>query len=321
MMFPVFRFHRVVVILVVLLAGLAPGLSSARAATCTASVDTLSFDDVDTLAGDSATSSADITISCSDVSASSVSACVNLGAGSGGTDSGSRLMIRAADTSDTLDYGLYQDNSHSTSFGSSSASDLGDPESVSLSASDGTAEATVTVYGRVPGAQTSAAEGTYSDSVPVTVSYLDGSTLDCSSQSAASQATSTMVVSATIEPNCLISTTDLNFGTVGLMEEDATAEASATITCTPDADYSISMGDGLHADGDQRRMESSAGDYVTYDLYQDSSHSQAWGNTTGSDTVDGTASGTDTFEVYGVVPVQSVPAGTYSDVITVTVTY
>jgi spore coat protein U-like protein len=67
----------------------------------------------------------------------------------------------------------------------------------------------------------------------------------------------------------------------------------------------------------------SGGVTVNYSLYSDSGRATNWGNTVGTDTVSSTGTGAlQSFTVYGQVPAQTTPApATYTDTITVTVTY
>lgn len=62
---------------------------------------------------------------------------------------------------------------------------------------------------------------------------------------------------------------------------------------------------------------------VNYNLYREAGRLTNWGNTVGTDTVGGTGTGlVVNSTVYGRVPIQTPPApGTYTDTITVTVTY
>ena len=62
---------------------------------------------------------------------------------------------------------------------------------------------------------------------------------------------------------------------------------------------------------------------VTYSLYSDSGRTTVWGNTVGTNTVAGVGNGaSQSYTVYGRVPAQTTPAAaTYTDTITVTVTY
>jgi spore coat protein U-like protein len=71
----------------------------------------------------------------------------------------------------------------------------------------------------------------------------------------------------------------------------------------------------------------SAGDYLSYGLFRDSSRSSNWGSSPGIDTVSQTltvpnnSSRSVTFTIYGRIPAQQdVPAGSYGDRIQVTVT-
>ncbi|MDJ0932318.1 MAG: spore coat U domain-containing protein [Breoghania sp.] len=151
----------------------------------------------------------------------------------------------------------------------------------------------------------------------MTLAYADGETVDCDSQSGTTSATGTLTVSASVDANCLVDASDLSFGETGVISEPIELSADISITYTPGASYSVAMGDGLYYSGSSRRMESDSGDYVTYGLYQDSSRSTEWGNTTSVDTVDGIATGDDDLVVYGLVPAQSATAGDYSDTVTV----
>ena len=62
---------------------------------------------------------------------------------------------------------------------------------------------------------------------------------------------------------------------------------------------------------------------IQYGIYKDSAHAQPWGNTVGTDTVSSAGIGSSqSFTVYGRIPPQTTPTpGTYTDTITVTVTY
>ena len=65
---------------------------------------------------------------------------------------------------------------------------------------------------------------------------------------------------------------------------------------------------------------------LTFNLYRDNAYSQVWGDGSGSTfTVAGTGSGlltANTITVYGSIPIsQDKPVGTYSSLITVTISY
>ena len=67
----------------------------------------------------------------------------------------------------------------------------------------------------------------------------------------------------------------------------------------------------------------SGGATINYSLYTDAGRTTVWGNTVGTDAVSATGNGaSQSYTVYGRVPAQTTPApATYTDTITVTVTY
>jgi spore coat protein U-like protein len=62
---------------------------------------------------------------------------------------------------------------------------------------------------------------------------------------------------------------------------------------------------------------------ISYSLFSNAGRTTNWGNTVGTDTVASTGTGaSQSFTVFGRVPPQTTPApATYTDTITVTVTY
>ncbi|WP_038035362.1 spore coat U domain-containing protein [Thermopetrobacter sp. TC1] len=143
-----------------------------------------------------------------------------------------------------------------------------------------------------------------------------------SAAQAASTVTSTFQTQITIEDDCEItSPTDMNFGSVGLLNSNVDATSTFVVRCTENTDYTIALDNGQNASGGTSRMANSDGTkFVTYELYQDSGRTTLWDDT---NTVSSTGTGVDqTFTVYGRVPPQATPpAGTYTDTVTITVTY
>lgn len=99
--------------------------------------------------------------------------------------------------------------------------------------------------------------------------------------------------------------------------------ASFGLECSVGTNYSIAISGGASPNGSQRRMQN-GGQFVSYNLYQDSARSVPWGDGGATGTVL-TGSGTGADEeviVYGRVPAQATPApGTYNDTVQVTVTW
>jgi spore coat protein U-like protein len=141
----------------------------------------------------------------------------------------------------------------------------------------------------------------------------------------AATATTTFTVQITILANCAIdSASTLNFGSQGILSANVDQTSTIQVTCTNTTPYTIglSAGTGAGATVATRKM-TGGGNTIDYSLYRDVGRTQVWGTTVGTDTVAATGNGTgQTHTVYGRVPPQTTPApATYTDTITVTVTY
>jgi len=141
----------------------------------------------------------------------------------------------------------------------------------------------------------------------------------------AATATSSFTVSITIAATCTInSASTLNFGNQGILSTNVDQTSTIQVTCTNTTPYNIGLdaGTGTGATVTTRKM-TSGGATVNYTLYSDSGRTTIWGNTVGTNTVAATGNGTgQNYTAYGRVSSQTTPApGTYTDTITVTVTY
>jgi len=87
----------------------------------------------------------------------------NVGLNAGTTSGGTTTVRKLNASGKTLNYALYQDAARSTNWGNTVNTDT-------VPGTAGTAAATLTVYGRIPGSQNTTA-GAYTDSVTVTVTY------------------------------------------------------------------------------------------------------------------------------------------------------
>ena len=138
-------------------------------------------------------------------------------------------------------------------------------------------------------------------------------------------AQTTFRVSAKVNAVCAVTATDLDFG--NYTAQNGTALQGTTLlqaTCTPGTTYYIGLDQGQApgATVNQRKMVSGAAS-LNYQLYSDSNRSAIWGNTTGTDTVTGSGTGiAQDHTVFGSIPAsQVIPAGDYTDTITVRVYY
>jgi spore coat protein U-like protein len=143
----------------------------------------------------------------------------------------------------------------------------------------------------------------------------------------AATATADIAVSASVTNNCTISTQALAFGSYDPVVANATANLDGTgrvtVACTKGALATIGLGTGGNAAGSSRRLADGSGNYLTYELYQDSSRSSVWNTGAGllSMTPAPTRAARD-FSVYGRIPgAQDVPAGSYADTVVATVNF
>ncbi len=137
--------------------------------------------------------------------------------------------------------------------------------------------------------------------------------------------TASIAVSATVLSSCGVTALPLAFGTYSPTQStNTTAQTTVVVTCTNGTPYNVGLnaGAGTGATVATRKMTSGS-NTLTYSLYSDSGYSTVWGNTIGTNTVTGTGTGlTQTINVYGsATALQAVPAGSYADTVTVSLTY
>lgn len=139
----------------------------------------------------------------------------------------------------------------------------------------------------------------------------------------AATVSTTFNVTATVIATCSVSATNVAFGNYGSAQLDATGTIS--VSCTSLAPYVVELdaGTGSGATIASRRMTGPSSQTLTYSLYSDASRAVLWGTTAGLQSVAGVGNGaTQSLTVYGRIPAAQYPgAGSYSDTITVTVTY
>jgi spore coat protein U-like protein len=142
----------------------------------------------------------------------------------------------------------------------------------------------------------------------------------------AGTATSTFGVDVTIVAQCLInSASTLSFGgSQGVLSGNVDQTSTIVVQCTDTTTYDIGLdeGTGTGASVATRKLTGSGGT-INYRLYSNAGRTTVWGKTVSTDTVSGTGTGAaQTYTVYGRIPAQTTPApATYSDTITITVTY
>lgn len=321
-----------------------PGTAHANT-TCTATaVSPLAFGNVSLTGTTDAVTSFNITCTTGSVTVLGqvkVNLCLSIGAGStGGTAYTPRQMTNA--TSDLLQYQIYQDAARSQIWGGLNITAAPTPRVVQFDYSvlligGSQTISNITLYGRVPSGQTLSA-GSYASAfsgtqVVMQYSYnepiVGGSTMPTSCTSGGSgyktaNGAFPFNVTATVPAQChTYLTTDLDFGNVaGSINSAIDGTSNFSMTCTHRTSWNIGLNNGSNANGTTRRMRQGT-QYVNYELYRDSARTSRWGSTIGTDTTNGTGTGsTQSLTIYGRVPAgQTPPAGSYNDTVTVTITY
>lgn len=296
---------------------------TAAAQSCTTSVTAVSFGNADVTAATPTDTTAELKVSCSGYAAgTTLLACPALGAGSGGVVAGRRAMLRP--DSQILSYELYSDGGRTQVWGTAAV-----PARTIVINPSGSGEVSATIFARVFGGQSTVPVGSYSSTFSgtnVSVRYgLQTGAVTCLS-ALANTSTASFTVTASVAPQCTLTTSDINFGTVGALSNPVTASGTVTVRCTSSASYGISMDGGTSGSTDPTRrwmggITPQTG--ISYGLYQNSEYSLPWGNTLDL-TRSGTGSGSNqTFTVFGRTNGSTItpPAGTYTDTVVVTVTY
>ncbi|HEX5282293.1 MAG TPA: spore coat U domain-containing protein [Micropepsaceae bacterium] len=127
--------------------------------------------------------------------------------------------------------------------------------------------------------------------------------------------------------SCTVSAAPVAFGTFNPFGSVVTATGTISVTCSggsPSSPYTIALSTGGSGSFTTRHMSDGFSDNLNYNLYTSAAHTSIWGDgTSGTVTVGGTnGHTTNNFTAYGQLPTpQGVTPNSYTDTITVTVTY
>ena len=148
---------------------------------------------------------------------------------------------------------------------------------------------------------------------------------------ASNPATTTFQVTATVLKACTVSATALAFGNYTPTAGAVTNSSSISVACTKTSPYTLTLNGGSTAGGTiGQRLMTNGTQTLQYNLYTSTTYATLLGDgtTSGSANVTGTGAGLSvptTVNVYGKLPDsvanQAVPAGNYTDTITVSVAY
>ena len=131
------------------------------AASCTVSATAMAFGTVNTLAATADDATSTMSVTCTPGTAWTATA--GLGSGTGATFAVRKMTVAA--TTNTLNYTLYTDSGRTIVWGDGVA-----PTGTLTGTGNGAVQSS-TIYGRVPGSQGTAAVGSYTDTVAVTVTF------------------------------------------------------------------------------------------------------------------------------------------------------
>jgi spore coat protein U-like protein len=304
---------------------LVPGWAWAQVSSCSFSITSINFGNVDTLSGAAVDTTGTLDITCTGLPLTNVRICPNINTGTGGATSGIRHLRGPANAA--LDFNLFQDSARSVPWGSAQQPALGNPPPIDVTIGAlGSVSTSRTIFARAFGSQQGAPTGLYTSTFSggqVRFNYAAYAINPPACSGLTSNPTRpSFTVQANVAPDCLVTAQNINFGRHGVRDENVDENGGVDVTCTPGTTYNVGLNNGLNGDGPTERRMTLGGQTVTYGLYRDAARSQPWGNTIGSDTVPGTGAGTaQNITVFGRVPPQTTPPpGTYTDTVVVTVT-
>ncbi|WP_454067930.1 Csu type fimbrial protein [Brucella anthropi] len=294
-----------------------------QAQNCSFGVSAMNFGQIDTLGGAQTNSTATLSVSCTGTPLARILICPNLGSGSGGATASSRQMLSGANT---LNYQLFANSARTLVWGSYNWPYPPRAPALAMSLGVlGSGTGSTTIYGATPGSQGTSPPGSYLSTFSgahVEFRYLYSTQSTCTAGTG-KIARPSFNVTATVAANCLVATQDIDFGSVGVLSSNVDTTGRVSVTCTPGTNYTVGLSNGNTGASPTTRRMTLAGQGITYGLFQDSSRTQPWGNTVGSNTFAGTGTGTaQNLTVYGRVSPQTTPGpGVYSDVVVVSVVY
>lgn len=219
-----------------------------------------------------------------------------------------------------LSYNIYQDAARTVLWGTTTNA----YRVTALSNASGNYATTLTAYGRIFAGQQTDPAGTYSQTFTGgTNNRLNASTSNtpCSTMSTNSR-NYTFAANATIQNLCLVTATDLDFGSTGLLTANRDATNAVSTQCTRNTPFTVALDGGATAATDPTQRQMSLGpNRIRYGIWRDAPRTLPWG--TGANALSGTGTGLQVNNVgYGrIAPQTTPPAGAYADTITVTVTY
>src|SRR5262245_23636953 len=210
--------------------------AGAFAQTCTVSMTAVAFGNVNVLPGAAVDTTSTLTVTCSGGTGGGQRICISIGAGSAG-DSTSRLLN--GPSSSTARYELYSDAGRTTKWGSwQSGYDLA---GVQLDVSKNSTT-NVTVYARFLGSQQTDKAGSYTSTFTSNpfIQYANKSGNNACPTGGLTASSSTSA-GATVTSSCNVSATNINFGTITMLNSNKDAQGTLSIQCNATLPYAVSL--------------------------------------------------------------------------------
>lgn len=324
------------------------GHASARADTCSATVNTLSFGNVSPITSSDVYATASGSVSCTWSLLSptlpyillfpKAVVCVNIGIGSNSVGTAPRTLGNGGSR---MEYNLYLNSGHAPAaiWGAPGIPATPTPLTAVLVSPSlligGTFSQPFTVYGKIPAGASLAAVPTagngntvYSSSFAgaATVSYAFFNLIQPACTAGASSSFS-FQVQATAVNDCSITASPLNFGPSNVLVAPVRSAGSLSVRCVNNNSYQIALSGGtVAANVAARKMKPLAGGGAERISYRLSStlDGPLWGDgTAGTSVYSGTGTGAAVaIPIYGMLPAQTTPTpGDYVDTVTATISF
>jgi len=317
------------------------GPLDARADSCSANMTDIVFTGVNPTANTDYYANGTLTVTCTWTVLTgtpplllfpNVAVCVYLGVGSGGGTGNPRYMMSG---SEKLPFNLYVDNTYGAAsiwggngLPASSAYITGTMTGLLAL---GSFSRSITVYGKIPasalaGVKTAGnADTVYSAGFAGfgSISYAFFGLISSPCTAGATSSFS-FNAKATVANNCLISTSNLAFGSNSVLKAAVRASAAMNVQCTANTAYQVSLGAGASGDVSARRMRNAVtGETIAYRI-SSTPDGTLWGDgSRGTAAYTGVGSGAvQTITMHGQVPAQATPSpGDYKDTVIATLVF
>ena len=314
-------------LVVILLAAALAWPGRAFCQSCSASMGTLNLGTVSAVSQNNTDISGNLAISCTGFATPYVLVCANLGLPAGGGGWASRVLPGPSGSS--LAYAMYKDSARTQPW-TSVWDSISNSNAVSIQLNSGAGAVNLPFYARVPGNQPTLLAGNYSSTFTVndaTIGYVNYQTSPPACSTSMYAAGFPFTVQATVAADCLITATNANFGSLGLITSTVAALGTITTTCTSGTTYAVSInaGQGTGATVASRLLtRTGSTDTLRYNIYLDGTYKQIWGDgSNGTYTRPITGNGAAQPATYYAVlaPQAGVKPGVYIDQLIATVTF